>query len=242
MAKRKLSQGIQCASFGCNSREYSINSSQRERTGISFFSFPLEDKKLVGSWCNLIKRHNNRDGFSVGKNKKNWNNFKAKRKLPLVRRTSPRKKPIKENLENDLTVRTEAVHIEPDQTRKEDNNISESHLLNDSEKEIASLKLLNEQLKLKNQELSKQLNSEEIPIILHIKLNNKNCNHYTGFKTLERLMAVFKFLDFGDNGENIILYSNQSNQETGRGRPRALSPFDSCVLTLMKLFLQRKVS
>ena len=37
MAKRKLSQGVQCVSFGCNSREYSITDCNRERTGINIY-------------------------------------------------------------------------------------------------------------------------------------------------------------------------------------------------------------
>ena len=126
------------------------------------------------------------------------------------------------------------VFIEPGDIIYEECDISEAQLIDNLEKEISSLKLMNEQLKFKNLELSQQLNSEEIQIISQVKLNDKNCNHYTGFKTLRRLMSVFEFLDFGENGEN-ILYDYQSNQETGKGRPRALSPFDSYVLTLMRL-------
>ena len=164
-----------------------------------------------------------------------WNNFepKAKRKPPLARRTSPSKNIDKENMDNNLAVRTEHVHVDLGDTRNEKND--ETQLISDYEKEINSLKLLNEQLMLKNQELSKQLNLEEIPVISYVKLNDKNCNHYTGFKSVKRLMAVFEFLDFGVNSERLILYNNQSNQETGRGRPRALSPFNSYVLTSMRL-------
>ena len=163
--------------------------------------------------------------------------WSQKENLPfLVVHPPEKKKQNTENVEENLTDSvSDDVFTQPGDIIYEECDISEAQLIDNLEKEISSLKLMNEQLKLKNLELSQQLNSEEIQIISQVKLNDKNCNHYTGFKTLRRLMSVFEFLDFGENGENIILYDYQSNQETGKGKPRALSPFDSYVLTLMRL-------
>lgn len=62
--KRKISRGFECAAFGCGSTYYDSNG---ERTPFHFFKFPLNnpEKKV---WCNLIKRHDGRDSFSVNKN------------------------------------------------------------------------------------------------------------------------------------------------------------------------------
>ena len=88
----------------------------------------------------------------------------------------------------------------------------------------------------KNQELVSPKNYIEVPIVTHIKSDDQTCNHYTGFKTLHRYMAVFDFLDFGGNGENVILYHSQNKQDVdGRGRPRPLSPMESLLLTLMRV-------
>ena len=67
---KKQSQGIQCVSYGCFSREYEIINSERRRTGISFFYFLLNDKGKLQNWCALIRRQNNRNGFTVGKHTK----------------------------------------------------------------------------------------------------------------------------------------------------------------------------
>ena len=48
------------------------------------------------------------------------------------------------------------------------------------------------------------------------------------------MKSVFDFLD-ADDGDNVILYQNQGNKETGVGRPRSLSPFYCFVLTLLRL-------
>ena len=82
---------------------------------------------------------------------------------------------------------TDHVYTEPSDIICEESNISKDQIIDNLKKEISSLKLLNEQLKLRNQELSQQLNSEEIPIISQVKLNDMNCNDYTGFKTQQRL-------------------------------------------------------
>ena len=63
MASNKItSLGIQCASYGCYSREYKIEIGQRIRTGISMFLIPKDARKL---WCNLIKHQEGKDGFKI---------------------------------------------------------------------------------------------------------------------------------------------------------------------------------
>ena len=79
MAAPKRSQGIQCAAYSCFSREYCIVNEERKRTGINFFSFPINDSGRLQKWCSLIRRQNNRDGFKVGKHTKLCNkHFEAR--------------------------------------------------------------------------------------------------------------------------------------------------------------------
>lgn len=68
------------------------------------------------------------------------------------------------------------------------------------------------------------------------------CSHYTGFPTLNRLYTVFEFIDTGSNGQNVILYQNQDNKETGRGRNRSLPPLSCYILTLIRLRRNLSVS
>ena len=42
----------------------------RVPSGLKFYSFPLKDKAQLNHWCQLIRRQNNRDGFSVSKHSK----------------------------------------------------------------------------------------------------------------------------------------------------------------------------
>ena len=73
---------------------------------------------------------------------------------------------------------------------------------------------------------------------VHIVKLDENCTHYTGFPTVKRLKTVYGFLNPGNNGENIILYNSQllqSKDKETRGRKRALSPFESYLLTLCRL-------
>ena len=70
-----------------------------------------------------------------------------------------------------------------------------------------------------------KLNTAELPIIVQVLSSDSMCNHYTGYPSILRMQAVFDFLNAGLTGENVILYQNQGNKETGVGRPRSLSPF-----------------
>ena len=66
--------------------------------------------------------------------------------------------------------------------------------------------------------------------------SNKTCKHYTGFSTIKRLKEVYKFLNSGENGENVIFYHNQDMKVEelgdGRGQKRALESFEAFLLTL----------
>ena len=80
-----------------------------------------------------------------------------------------------------------------------------------------------------------KLNSSELPIVEQLLSRDDLCNPLHWFPSVSRLKAILDFLDAGVNGENVILYQNQSNKETGVGRPRSLSAFHSFVLTLLRL-------
>ena len=59
-----LSLGRECAPYGCSSRDYYFENTEKKPSGITLFSFPSEPsrKKL---WCNLIKRQDGMDGFKI---------------------------------------------------------------------------------------------------------------------------------------------------------------------------------
>ena len=71
----------------------------------------------------------------------------------------------------------------------------------------------------------------------HVISSNELCSHYTVFPSVDVLNAVFEYLDPGVNSENIILYNYQKakNDSSAAGRPRKLNPFESYILTLVRL-------
>ena len=71
----------------------------------------------------------------------------------------------------------------------------------------------------------------------HVISSNELCSHYTVFPSVDVLNAVFEYLDPGVNNENIILYNYQKtkNDSSAAGRPRKLNPFESYILTLVRL-------
>ena len=109
---------------------------------------------------------------------------------------------------------------------------SETQLL---KSRIAALGSLLRESEEREKELNMKLNSAELPIIVQVLSSDSMCNHYTGYPSILRMQAVFDFLNAGLTGENVILYQNQGNKETGFGRPRSLSPFHCYVLTLIRL-------
>ena len=112
-----------------------IINGERVYTSLNFFSFPIKDRARINQWCNLIKRGNNKDGFTVSKHTK----------------------------------------------------ICEKHF-------------------------------------------EDKCIYRPPGWTKSRLVG-----DPGINGENVILYQNQENKETGRGRKRSLAPLECFILTLVRL-------
>ena len=78
--------------------------------------------------------------------------------------------------------------------------------------------------------------SSKLPIVSQIESSDELCNHYTGFTTQERLNIIYDFLNPGIDGENIILYDNQDKHNKGKdGRSRALSPYNSLLVTGIRL-------
>ena len=62
-------------------------------------------------------------------------------------------------------------------------------------------------------------------------------NHYAEFPSADVLNALFEYLDPSINSENVILYNYQKikNGSSAPGRPRKLNPFESYILTLVRL-------
>ena len=101
--------------------------------------------------------------------------------------------------------------------------------------EIEALKKSLKESQEREKDLSKKIESTELPIMEEVLSSDIMCNHYTGFPSISRMQAIFNFLDAGVNGENVVLQQNQGNKGTGVGRPRSLSPFHCYVLTLVRL-------
>ena len=71
----------------------------------------------------------------------------------------------------------------------------------------------------------------------HVISSNELCNHYTGVPSVDVLNAFFEYLDLGINSENVVLYNYQKtkNDSSAAERPRKLNPFESYILTLVRL-------
>ena len=271
MAERRNSLGVQCAAYGCFSREYHVVNGERQRTGLSFFSFPLKDVGRLKKWCSLIRRQNNRDGFVVGKHTRlcekhfeaefvyrppggtrirllqgalpsrhPWNDVthKPKRKAPTFRSSPQKKCRIQpEQSEDESVSETEALPLCVNTAH--DESIDKPNVNVMYEEIIKQLKAENSRLKTSVEEITREncILKSEHQLVEQIKSSDETCNHYTGFKSYSRLLSVYKYLDFGDMGENLILYNNQERQSENdvKRRPRALTPMNSFLLTLMRL-------
>ena len=157
-----------------------------------------------------------------------WNDFslKPKRKISLVR-GSPKKKcriTKPESSDEELLPSSDLPNSDT-----ETPSIDYQEIV---EKPITDKKQLESQVKL----LSKEncMLKSDILVVEHIKSDDDTCNHYTGFKSYDRLLSVFKYLDFGELGENLIMHNNK-DKLSDKGRPRSLSPMNSFLLTLMRL-------
>ena len=71
----------------------------------------------------------------------------------------------------------------------------------------------------------------------HVVFSIELCNHYTGFPSVDILNTVFEYLDPGVDSEKIILYNCQEtkNDSSVAERPRKLNPFESHILTFVRL-------
>ena len=172
-----------------------------------------------------------------------WNDFiktGTQRKLLKIR-GSPRKKVCRteEGKHSEHTFESsDSLDAGPDfDIERVDNSEESLQILNNSELQIKVEQLEQEKGELLNDisNLNTQLmvaKQQDNKIIKHILSTDKMCCHYTGFNT-SMCHILFKFLDPGINGCNIVLYANQAVKEgSGRGRKRALSPFDSFILCL----------
>nr|XP_012562439.1 uncharacterized protein LOC105847414 [Hydra vulgaris] len=107
---------------------------------------------------------------------------------------------------------------------------------NDLKKRIIELEKENQILNVNLERCNEFLGVRCICFTDHVMENNENCNHYTGFPSINILKAVLEFLDPGENGRNIILYNNKKKTtSSSTGRPRALKPLDAFILTLTRL-------
>ena len=185
-----------------------------------------------------------------------WNNFtveEKKRKSPAARvspSTSSRRKLLFEPDDNQEQVVTAAdatdfviANVDSDDVVIiEETESSSTSTIDQSadrvkflESKIAELEKSLQESQGREKDVLIKINSAELPIVGQVLSSDDMCNHYTGFPSISRLKSVFEFLDTGDNGENVILYQNQGNKETGVGRPRSLSPFNCFILTLLRL-------
>ena len=67
----------------------------------------------------------------------------------------------------------------------------------------------------------------------HILSSDEECNHNTGFHSVERLKNFYDFLEPGESGENMVMLRSQN--KLAAGRPRILSPFEGFLLLLCRL-------
>lgn len=237
------------------------------------FQIPADSSRRK-LWCNLIKRHDGKDGFKItdstrvcekhfepsliyrapgGTRKRlcdgakpllhTWNDFsmeKNKRSLPK-QRPSPQKKMRCQSPEPAPAVELE-VPVEPEP-------LSEIELLR---QEVRRLRNENSKLTKENQEYQK-LVTEHDSIIqsLHEELanvptrkqhftnfvtkSNETCKFYTGFPTVDTMHNIFQFLDAGPDGENVILHNNKEFKGVSSGRKRTFTPYESYLVTLVKL-------
>ena len=142
---------------------------------------------------------------------------------------------VDEDDDDDVVITKEEVNVDSTAVVTADggdHEESETELL---KSRIVALESSLRESQEREKELNMKFNSADLPIIVQVLSSDSMCNHYTGFPSISRMQAVFDFLDAGLSGENVILYQNQGNKETGVGRPRSLSPFQCYLLTLIRL-------
>ena len=86
---------------------------------------------------------------------------------------------------------------------------------------VQLLESMNNSLKSDILKLKEETFQQKHSFVQQILSTDKSCNHYTGIPSIGILTAIYKYLDSGVNGENVILYNNQEiRQDTSRGRKR----------------------
>lgn len=274
------SAGMQCVSYGCFSYSYKfLPNGERISSDISFFTFPKDpaERKV---WCSLIKRANNKDGFTISSSTRvcerhfppdqihrppggtrkrlvtgarptlhTWNEYSigSKRKEP-THRPSPRKRfrspstSESDNIQADGDIPAYNSSAEESTSSENINNLfgTEQETENHDQGVEDLSYYINEIQRLKDQItiLTKQNSvNKRTEFIDHVLSSDEMCNHYTAFPSTTALRAVFKFLDPGVLGENVMLYNYQKAKKDNVtvGRPRILTPFEAFILTLVRL-------
>lgn len=106
--------------------------------------------------------------------------------------------------------------------------------LEEKDSQLNKLKWENGQMKTRLEKLALSIDA--------IKDKDENVQFYTGLKNYKTFMALFKYLNPGENGENVELhYGNKTNQSrpssSGFGRPRKLKAVDQLFMVLMRFRL-----
>ena len=182
-----------------------------------------------------------------------WNDFSesiSKRKAPAIRVSpkpkSPRKKLFIENDElNDVTSHNDNINsllseLNIVKRQLEEEKIKNSFITNENEqlRIVLNNKCLQvDDLTNKNKMLQEKLNNcgRKQNMINTILESDEKCKFYTGFPSLITLNDVFEFLNAGPDGENVVLHNNKEFKGERCGRKRTFTPFESYLITLVKL-------
>ena len=137
------------------------------------------------------------------------------------------------------TNESQAIEMEPKEFMESMDNSQE---LTSLKEELSKLTSQLENMKRQNELLQSQLFNIE-----RFRNNDSAINFYTGFPNWNTFMAVIKFMDPGDSGENIRywlslnihvsadFYEKTGETESKKGRSRTLRPIDEYFLVLCRL-------
>ena len=137
------------------------------------------------------------------------------------------------------TNESQAIEME---TKEFMESMDNSQELTSLKEELSKLTSQLENMKRQNELLQSQLFNIE-----RFRNNDSAINFYTGFPNWNTFMAVIKFMDPGDSGENIRywlssnvhvsadFYEKTGETESKRGRSRTLRPIDEYFLVLCRL-------
>lgn len=205
-----------------------------------------------------------------------WTSEKSKRKSPRKIQTTESTKPATNILQPEATTSdcaddiTETIleNSEEDINSLKEKILSLERNLNTAQERVNDLEKENKALRAEVKRLEGQKKSSESRVftVEHFKSKEDIC-YYTGFPSYETFLAVYSFLDPGENGENIryctastrdrsvpdnfsyvddsasgsseTTYSEDEPEENRRlrGRPRALKAIEEFFLVLCRLRL-----